>query len=134
VQPLKNFPAFYGTRRFISVFTRALHWSSPSVTPIQSIRPLLSKIHFNIIHPHTSWSPYWSLSFWLFHQYIFIPLRPHSCCMLCPFHHYSLDYSNYTWRRVQVMKLFITQFSPHVPSLHPSSVQIFFSAIYFQTP
>jgi hypothetical protein len=27
VQPLKNFPAFYGTRRFITAFTRALHWS-----------------------------------------------------------------------------------------------------------
>jgi hypothetical protein len=27
VQPLKNFPTFYGTRRFISAFTRALHWS-----------------------------------------------------------------------------------------------------------
>jgi hypothetical protein len=26
-QPLKNFPAFYGTRRFITMFTRALHWS-----------------------------------------------------------------------------------------------------------
>jgi hypothetical protein len=25
VQPLKNFPAFYGTRRFITVFIRALH-------------------------------------------------------------------------------------------------------------
>jgi hypothetical protein len=27
VQLLKNFPEFYGTRRFITVFTRALHWS-----------------------------------------------------------------------------------------------------------
>jgi hypothetical protein len=27
VQPLKKFPEFYGTRRFITVFTRALHWS-----------------------------------------------------------------------------------------------------------
>jgi hypothetical protein len=27
VQPLKKFPAFCGTRRFINVFTRALHWS-----------------------------------------------------------------------------------------------------------
>jgi hypothetical protein len=27
VQPLKNFPAFYGTRKFITAFTRALHWS-----------------------------------------------------------------------------------------------------------
>jgi hypothetical protein len=27
VQPLKNIPAFHGTRRFNTVFTRALHWS-----------------------------------------------------------------------------------------------------------
>jgi hypothetical protein len=27
VQRLNNFPAVYGTRRFITVFTRALHWS-----------------------------------------------------------------------------------------------------------
>jgi hypothetical protein len=30
VQPLKKFPEFYGTRRFITVFTRALHWSLSS--------------------------------------------------------------------------------------------------------
>jgi hypothetical protein len=28
-----------------------------------------SRIHFNIIHPNTSWSSYRSLSFWLSHQY-----------------------------------------------------------------
>jgi hypothetical protein len=27
VQLLENFPAFYGTQRFITEFTRALHWS-----------------------------------------------------------------------------------------------------------
>jgi hypothetical protein len=27
VQPLRNFPAVYGTQKFIAVFTRALHWS-----------------------------------------------------------------------------------------------------------
>jgi hypothetical protein len=27
VQPLKNFLEFYGTRRFNTVFTRAVHWS-----------------------------------------------------------------------------------------------------------
>jgi hypothetical protein len=27
MQLLENFPAFYGTRRFITEFTRALHWS-----------------------------------------------------------------------------------------------------------
>jgi hypothetical protein len=26
-QPLKNFPIFYGSRKLITVFTRALHWS-----------------------------------------------------------------------------------------------------------
>jgi hypothetical protein len=37
VQPLKNFPAFYGTRRFITVFTTALHWSLSWARSIQSI-------------------------------------------------------------------------------------------------
>jgi hypothetical protein len=36
VQPLKNFPTFYGTRRFNTVFTRALDWSLPWATSIQS--------------------------------------------------------------------------------------------------
>jgi hypothetical protein len=27
VKIVKNFPKFYGNRRFITVFTRALHWS-----------------------------------------------------------------------------------------------------------
>jgi hypothetical protein len=35
VQLLKNFPAFYGTRRFITVFTRALHWSLSWARSIQ---------------------------------------------------------------------------------------------------
>jgi hypothetical protein len=37
LQLLKNFPAFYGTRRFITVFTRALHWSRSWARSIQSI-------------------------------------------------------------------------------------------------
>jgi hypothetical protein len=40
VQPLMNFPAFYGTRRFITVFTRALHWS---LSWARSIPSYLSK-------------------------------------------------------------------------------------------
>jgi hypothetical protein len=36
-QLLKNFPTFYGTRRFITVFTRALHWS---VSWARSIHPI----------------------------------------------------------------------------------------------
>jgi hypothetical protein len=37
VQLFKNFPAFYGTRSFITVFTRTLHWSLFWARSIQSI-------------------------------------------------------------------------------------------------
>jgi hypothetical protein len=37
VQLLKNFPALYGTRRFVAVFTRALHLSLSWARSIQSI-------------------------------------------------------------------------------------------------
>jgi hypothetical protein len=36
VQLLKNFPAFYGTRRFITAFTSAVHWSLSWTRSIQS--------------------------------------------------------------------------------------------------
>jgi hypothetical protein len=43
VRPLKNFPAFYGSRRFITVFTRALLWSLSWDRSIQFIlSPLIS--------------------------------------------------------------------------------------------
>jgi hypothetical protein len=39
--------------------------------------PILSKIHFNVIHPPTSWASQWSPSFRLSHQYpICIPPSP----------------------------------------------------------
>jgi hypothetical protein len=37
VQLLKSFPAFYGTRKFITVFKKALHWSLSSARLIQSL-------------------------------------------------------------------------------------------------
>jgi hypothetical protein len=58
VQLLKNFPVFDGTRRFITSFTRALPLV-PTLSQIDSDHttlPYLSKIHFNIVHPPTSWS------------------------------------------------------------------------------
>jgi hypothetical protein len=42
VHLLKNFPTFYGTRRFISMFTRAVHLSLSWVRSIQSIPSYLS--------------------------------------------------------------------------------------------
>jgi hypothetical protein len=58
--------------------------NSPPLTPILTqinpthISPLyLSKMHFNIIHPPTSSTSQWSLSFWFSHQY-------HICIHLLP--------------------------------------------------
>jgi hypothetical protein len=39
VQLAKNFPAIYGIQRFITMFTRALHWSLSWSRSIQSIPP-----------------------------------------------------------------------------------------------
>jgi hypothetical protein len=47
------------------------------IKPIHTMSPYLSRIHFNIVHPPTSWSSQWSLSFWLSHQY-------HICNLLLP--------------------------------------------------
>jgi hypothetical protein len=47
VQPLKKFSAFYGTRRFITMFTRALHWSLSWARSIQSTTS--HPIHFHIL-------------------------------------------------------------------------------------
>jgi hypothetical protein len=81
-------------------------------SPYHTIPFYLCKIHFfNIVHLPTSLSSYWSLSFWLSHQYP-IPIRPHLCYMPCPSHPSWLDHSNYVWRWVQVMKLLIMQFPP----------------------
>jgi hypothetical protein len=45
-QPPKTFPKFYGTRKFITVFSAALHWS---INPINIISSYFSKIHLKII-------------------------------------------------------------------------------------
>jgi hypothetical protein len=42
VQLLKNFPAFYGTRRFIAVFTITLHWFHPEPDQSNPYHPILS--------------------------------------------------------------------------------------------
>jgi hypothetical protein len=86
--------------------------------PVHTRPTYLRQIHFNIAHPPTSWSSQWSLSFWLSPlSPICVPLLPHSCYMLCPYHPLRLDHSSCTWRRVQVMKLLIMQCS-QTPSIY----------------
>jgi hypothetical protein len=56
VQLLKNFLAFYGTRRSITVFTRARHWSLSSARSIQSISSHpISLRSILILFNHVSW-------------------------------------------------------------------------------
>jgi hypothetical protein len=58
-QLFKNLRIFYGTRRFITVFTRALHWSLSWARWIQSIPPhpaLRSIFHLKWVPCHTAWS------------------------------------------------------------------------------
>jgi hypothetical protein len=51
---LKKFSTSYGTRRFITVFTRTLLWYLSWASPVRTTPSYLSKIHFNIIHSPTS--------------------------------------------------------------------------------
>jgi len=67
LQPVKKFPTFHGTRRFITALTTVRHlslsWASPS-SPYTHI----PQIHHNIIHPSTPRTPQWSLSLRFPHQ------------------------------------------------------------------
>jgi hypothetical protein len=109
VQPLKNFPAFYETRRFITVSTRALQWSlswarsfhsGPShFVSLRSI--LILSTHLRLGLPSGVYSSGFQTN----------NLYPHSCYISCQSHPPSLDHSNYIWRGVKVMKLLIMQFS-----------------------
>ena len=75
LQLVKKFPAFHGTRRFITALTSVRHLSLPWASPIQSIypHPTSWRSHPNIIHPSTPRSPQWSLSLQFPHQ---DPIQP----------------------------------------------------------
>ena len=64
LQLVKKFPAFHGTRRFITALTSVRHVSLSWASPIQSIYPHSTsfKIHPNVIHPSTPRSHQRSLS------------------------------------------------------------------------
>jgi hypothetical protein len=97
------------------------------INPVYTISSYLSKIHLHIIHAPMTWSSKWSLSSRHSHQVLYAFLT-------CPMHAtrpanlvflYLIVLRNYTWRRVQVMKLLIMQFSPascHFIPLRPKKL------------
>jgi hypothetical protein len=109
----KNFPVFYGTQRFITMFTRDLHWSLSWARWIQSVPPyaislrsiLILSTHLLLGLPHGLFPS----SFPTKILYAFL-VSNHMCYMPCSSHCPWLDHSTYVWWRVQVMKPLIVQF------------------------
>jgi hypothetical protein len=87
MQPLGSFPAFYGTRRFITTFTRALHLYLSWARPIQStiLNPMSKRsilifyIHIRLGLP-SGLFPSGFLTNNLY-KFLFSPIRA-----TCPFH------------------------------------------------
>jgi hypothetical protein len=111
---LKNFPQFYGTLRFITAFTRDLHWSVSWDRRIQSTQPQLISLRYVLILSTDLIIVFLAVSFLLLsHHYIIcIPLLFHSCYIPCPSHSPRHYHSNHIRRRLQVKDLLIMQFSP----------------------
>jgi hypothetical protein len=101
-QLLKNFPTFYGTRRFITVFTRALHWYLSWARSIQSVSPhpiclrsiLILSTHLCLGIPSIHFPSGFPTN--ILYTFCFAP-----CYMPCQSRPPWLDHSNYTWRKVQ---------------------------------
>jgi len=115
---LVRFPAFYGTRRFFTVFTSERHlslsWASsiqskpPHPTSCRSILILSSHLHlglasglFSLVFPHLN--P------------VYASPLPHTRYMPCPSHSSRFDHPDNIWWGVHIIKLLIMLFSPLVP-------------------
>jgi hypothetical protein len=122
---LKISPAFYGTRKFITVFTRARHWSISWARSIQFIPPHLINLSFSLIlsdHLQMCLLPSGFPTEIIF-AFLFVPIRT-----VWPAHLFLIDliiliilgegYKSWS----SSLFSFLYLLSPH-----PCSVQIFFS-------
>jgi len=89
---VKKFPTFYGTQRFITVFTSACNVYLSWARSVQSMSPPshFLKIHLNIILSLCKDLPMGSLSFRFPYQNP-VCTSPHPICATCPVHLILLD-------------------------------------------
>jgi hypothetical protein len=110
LQIVKKFPAFYGTRRFITEFTSApptfLYPEPAQSRPYPTSNFL--KIRRNIILPSAPGSPRWSPSLRFSHQNpVHVSLLPYTRYVPCPSHYSRLYYLHNIGWGVHAIKIFI---------------------------
>jgi hypothetical protein len=132
VQLLKNFPTFYGTRRFITCSQESFTGPYPEPDQSNLQHPILSIIlilctHLRLGLPSGLFPS--GIPTNILYAVFFSP----SCYMPCPSHPPSLDHSDYTWRRVQVMKLLSMQLSPTFRHSSPFGPNILLSTLFSNT-
>jgi hypothetical protein len=132
VQPLKNFSWFYETRRFITVFTKALYWSifwARSTHPISLHRISLGPIYHLRLGLPSGLVPF-GIPTNILYAFIFSSFMLHSLPIQFSF---TLSFWVYLGKSTSYEAPHYTVFS-NLPSLHPSSIQTFPSALCFWTP
>jgi hypothetical protein len=95
-QLVKNFSVFYGPRRLITVFTKALHrslswtrWTQFTPSHPISTRPILNRL------PSKPRSSKWYIPFRLSNQnFVWISHLPHACRMPLPSHSPPFDHTS----------------------------------------
>ena len=126
MQLVKKFPAFHGTRRFITALTSVRHLFLSWASPIQSISTShLLEIHPNIIHPSAPRSFQWSPSLRFPHQDpIHPPLLTHTRHMPSTSHSSRFYHPHNIGRGVQIFndkRLIIRKRCDRKDSLHVSA-------------